>query len=146
MDFTAITDIAEFFEKDIGYVVPPRTPFVGRSFNSTRAGIHADGLLKDEEIYNIFDTTAILNRPATVAVDSHSGLAGIAHWMNGYFHLKDADAVDKRHPVVVSVKEKVDAEYAAGRNTVMGDEELEQMVYAADPDFFEKLMVHKRLL
>ena len=146
MDFTAITDIAEFFEKDIGYVVPPRTPFVGRSFNSTRAGIHADGLLKDEEIYNIFDTTAILNRPATVAVDSHSGLAGIAHWMNGYFHLKDADAVDKRHPVVVAVKEKVDAEYAAGRNTVMGDEELEQMVYAADPDFFEKLMVHKRLL
>ena len=66
--------------------------------------------------------------------------------MNGYFHLKDADAVDKRHPGGVSVKEKVDAEYAAGRNTVMGDEELEQMVYAADPDFFEKLMVHKRLL
>ena len=29
------------------------TPFVGRNFNVTRAGIHADGLLKDEEIYNI---------------------------------------------------------------------------------------------
>ena len=31
-------------------------PFVGKNFNVTRAGIHADGLLKNEEIYNIFDT------------------------------------------------------------------------------------------
>ena len=45
MDYTAITDIANYFEKEIGYVIPPRTPFVGRSFNSTRAGIHADGML-----------------------------------------------------------------------------------------------------
>ena len=146
MDFTAITDIARYFEEEIGIVVPPRTPFVGRSFNSTRAGIHADGMLKDEEIYNIFDTKAILNRPATVAVDSRSGLAGIAHWLNGYFHLDGDEAMDKHHTLIVQVKEKVDALYAAGRNTVMGDEELEQMVHEADPDFFERLMVHKRVL
>ena len=60
-------------ERDIGLRDSARvTPFVGRHFNVTRAGIHADGLLKDEEIYNIFDTAAILNRPATVAVDAHS--------------------------------------------------------------------------
>jgi len=146
MDLTAITEIAEYFEKEIGYAIPPRTPFVGRNFNSTRAGIHADGLLKDEEIYNIFDTAAILNRPATVAVDSHSGLAGIAHWMNGYFNLKDDLAVDKHHPVVNAVREAVDREYAAGRNTVMGDEELSNFVYQADSAFFEKLLMHKRLL
>ena len=64
MDFTAITEIADYFEREINYIVPPKTPFVGRAFNSTRAGIHADGLLKDEEIYNIFDTAKILNRPA----------------------------------------------------------------------------------
>ena len=146
MDLTAITEIADYFEREIGYSVPPRTPFVGRSFNVTRAGVHADGLLKDEEIYNIFDTAKILNRPATVAVDSHSGLAGIAHWMNGYFNLKGENTLDKRHAIVAAVKEKVDAEYAAGRNTVMGDEELEQMVFAADPEFFEELMAHKRVL
>ena len=101
---------------------------------------------QDEEIYNIFDTAKILNRPATVAVDSHSGLAGIAHWMNGYFNLKGENTLDKRHAIVAAVKEKVDAEYAAGRNTVMGDEELEQMVFAADPEFFEELMAHKRVL
>ncbi len=100
MDLSVISEIAEYFESELGYAIPPRTPFVGRHFNSTRAGIHADGLLKDEEIYNIFNTSKILNRPATVAVDSHSGTAGIAHWMNGYFKLKGEDAVDKRSEVV----------------------------------------------
>lgn len=146
MDLTAITAISEYFEKEIGYVIPPRTPFVGRSFNSTRAGIHADGLLKNEEIYNIFDTGAILNRPASVAVDSHSGLAGIAHWLNGYFGLKGEKAVDKRHTAVMAIKVYVDEEYASGRNTVMGDDELCNMLFRADPDFFEHLMEHKRLL
>ena len=80
----------------------------------------------------------------TVAVDSHSGLAGIAHWMNGYFHLKDADAVDKRHPVVDAVRAAVDKEYAAGRNTVMGDEELENILREVDFDRYEELC-HTRL-
>ncbi|MDR2514481.1 MAG: 2-isopropylmalate synthase [Christensenellaceae bacterium] len=146
MDLSVITEIAEFFEKDIGYVIPPRTPFVGRNFNSTRAGIHADGLLKDEEIYNIFDTASILNRPATVAVDSHSGLAGIAHWLNGFFGLKGENAVDKRDKVVAEIKTLVDAEYEKGRNTVMGDEELSDMLFRADPDFFDSVSRHKRIL
>ena len=42
----------------MGYDIPPMTPFVGENFNVTKAGIHADGLMKDEEIYNIFDTKA----------------------------------------------------------------------------------------
>lgn len=53
------------------------TPLVGKHFNFTRAGIHADGLLKDEEIYNIFDTEKLLNRPVMVAVNQYSGLAGL---------------------------------------------------------------------
>jgi len=144
MDFTVITEIAEYFERELGYTIPPRTPFVGRNFNSTRAGIHADGLLKDEEIYNIFDTTRILNRPATVAVDSHSGLAGIAHWMNGFFRLSGEHAIGKQAPVVHAIKERVDVLYAQGRNTVMGDEELELILKDADPDLYQKLIWHRR--
>lgn len=132
MDYTAITEIAEYIERVIGIPIPPRTPFVGRNFNVTRAGIHADGLLKDEEIYNIFDTSKLLNRPAAVAVDAHSGLAGIAHWMNGFFRLTGDQQIDKRHPVVEAVRQQVDALYAEGRNTVMGDEELELLVRKAD--------------
>lgn len=96
MDLPVITEIARYFEEEIGYEIPPRTPFVGRNFNVTRAGIHADGLLKNEEIYNIFDTAKLLGRPASVAVDSHSGLAGIAHWLNGFFRLDGENTVDKK--------------------------------------------------
>ena len=143
MDLSAITEIADYMEREIGIEISPRQPFVGRHFNVTRAGIHADGMLKDEEIYNIFDTTAILNRPATVAVDSHSGLAGVAHWMNGYFRLKGENTIPKDDPLVQAVRAQVDELYAQGRNTVMGDEELEIMVRNADVDRYERLLFHK---
>lgn len=143
MDLTAITEIADYMEREIGIEISPRQPFVGRHFNVTRAGIHADGMLKDEEIYNIFDTAALLNRPATVAVDSHSGLAGVAHWINSYFRLKGDNMVAKDDPLVVNVRAQVDALYAQGRNTVMGDEELEVMVRNNDVDRYEHLLFHK---
>ena len=139
MDLSVITEIANYFEREIGYEIPPRTPFVGRNFNVTRAGIHADGLLKDQEIYNIFDTEKILGRPAAVAVDSHSGLAGIAFWMNGYFRLTGDDAIDKKAPLVARIKEEVDRQYADGRNTAMGDQELEEMLRRIDFGEYERL-------
>ena len=139
MDLRVITEIAEYFEREIGYDIPPKTPFVGRNFNVTRAGIHADGLLKNEEIYNIFNTEKLLGRPATVAVDSHSGLAGIAHWMNGYYRLRGENTIDKHHPLIAKMKELVDKEYAEGRTTVMGDNELDDMVRILDYDMYEFL-------
>ena len=143
MDLTAITDIADYMEREIGIEISPRQPFVGRHFNVTRAGIHADGMLKDEEIYNIFDTAAILNRPASVAVDATSGLAGVAHWLNSYFRLTGDHVIPKTDPLVVTVRALVDELYAQGRNTVMGDEELEIMVRAVDVNRYERLLFHK---
>ncbi|MFR8168909.1 MAG: 2-isopropylmalate synthase [Lachnospiraceae bacterium] len=128
MDTTVITELAEYFEKELGYVMPDRTPFCGKNFNVTRAGIHADGLLKNEEIYNIFDTEKFLNRPVLVSVSNTSGLAGIAHWMNTYYHLEGERAVDKNSELVHLVKEKVDQQYDDGRVTVMTDAELTEMI------------------
>lgn len=139
MDLSVITDIANYFEQEIGYEIPERTPFVGRNFNVTRAGIHADGLLKNEEIYNIFDTNKILSRPSLVAVDSHSGLAGIAYWLNGFFRLEGEQTIDKRSPIVAKMKEIVDGMYADGRNTVMGDGELEEILKSIDFEEYERL-------
>ncbi|NLM13554.1 MAG: 2-isopropylmalate synthase [Epulopiscium sp.] len=127
MDTTVITEIAEYYEKEIGYKIPPMTPFVGKNFNVTRAGIHADGLLKNEEIYNIFDTEKLLNRPCRVAISNTSGLAGIAHWINAYFGLRGDKALNKRDEIVIKVKEWVDAQYDEGRVTVITDEELEEI-------------------
>ena len=143
MDLTAITEIADFMEREIGLEISPRQPFVGRHFNVTRAGIHADGMLKDEEIYNIFDTAALLNRPASVAIDSHSGLAGIAHWLNSYFRLTGDAVVDKHDSLVAAVRARVDDLYAHGRNTVMGDEELEILVRQCDQPRYERLLFHR---
>ena len=139
MDLPVITEIGEYFEKEIGYKIPPRTPFVGSNFNVTRAGIHADGLMKDEEIYNIFNTGKLLNRPARVAIDVHSGLAGIALWLNTRLTENHHDLwIEKQSPIVAAMKERVDAQYAAGRNTSMGDEELLCMLQDIAPDVWEK--------
>lgn len=125
MDPTVITEIADYFRNEIGYNIPEMTPFVGRNFNTTCAGIHADGLLKDEEIYNIFNTKKLLNRPAGVAVSKTSGLAGIAYWINENYGLEGVDALDKRDPLVAELKEWMDGEYAGGRVSALSNHELE---------------------
>ncbi|MBQ1954979.1 MAG: 2-isopropylmalate synthase [Clostridia bacterium] len=134
MDPTVITEIARYFEDEIGYTIPPMTPFVGRYFNQTRAGIHADGLMKDEEIYNIFDTAKILNRPAGVSVNSTSGLAGIAYWINTRLGLTGSKAISKSEPFIAVIKDKIDAQYANGRQTVMSDEEMKALVCSSAPE------------
>ncbi len=126
MDFTAITEIAEYFEKQLKTEIDPQKPFVGRNFNSTRAGIHADGLIKDEAIYNIFNTDKILNRPVSVVVSEYSGLAGIAHWLNSHFKLESK--IDKKDDIVVKMKDAIDKQYAEGRTTTFGDNELEAIL------------------
>ena len=131
MDTTVITELAEYYEKEFNYHIPSRTPFVGRNFNVTRAGIHADGLLKNEEIYNIFDTGKFLNRPPLVAVSNTSGVAGIAVWINNYFKLKEDEKVTKDDELVLMVKSWVDHEYEQGRVTVITDAELISVIQDA---------------
>lgn len=134
MKLEVLTEIADYFQDKLNYSIPARTPFVGRAFNATRAGIHADGLLKNEEIYNIFDTTKILGRPPIVIVDAVSGKAGIAAWLNTYFNLKDSKKIEKQNPAIDKMKEWVDEQYANGRTTSIGDAELEQLVHKYMPE------------
>ncbi len=136
MDLSVITEIAEYFEFELKTDIDSRAPFVGRNFNSTRAGIHADGLLKDEEIYNIFNTEKLLNRPVTVAINAHSGLAGIAHWINSHFKLKGELAVDKKDKLVEGIKKEVDKEFEEGRTTSFGDDELERILRQIDKESY----------
>lgn len=138
MDTTAITDLARFFERDIGYNIPPMTPFAGQNFNVTRAGIHADGLLKDEEIYNIFDTAKILDRPANVSINNVSGLAAIAFWLNNHFNLGDSERIDKKAPFITDMKTWIDDQYKDGRQTVISDDEMLSLVEKYAPWLISK--------
>jgi citrate (Re)-synthase len=138
MNLHILTDIAEYFEREIGYTISPKTPFIGSDFNLTKAGIHADGILKDEEIYNIFDTDKILNRPIVVAVNEYSGHAGIAAWINTYYRLKDENKIDKRDSRVHKIKDWVDKQYKNGRTAVIRNEELDHLVKKELPDILNK--------
>ena len=139
MDTTVITELAEYYEKELGYHIPDQTPFVGKNFNVTRAGIHADGLMKNEEIYNIFDTGKFLNRPPLVSVSNTSGLAGIAVWINAYYRLPQEKRYDKASPLVRLLKDWVDREYEDGRVTVLSDSELVDMIGRACEALGEQL-------
>ncbi|MBQ6314283.1 MAG: 2-isopropylmalate synthase [Mogibacterium sp.] len=128
MDTTVITDLARYYEQQVGYTLPAQTPFAGANFNVTRAGIHADGLLKNEEIYNIFDTDKFLKRPPLVNINQASGAAGIAHWINSSYGLKGEKMVDKQSDVVAYVKAWVDSEYERGRVAEIGGDEIRNKI------------------
>ena len=128
MEPTVITDIARYIADDTNYDIPPMTPFVGDNFNLTKAGIHADGLLKDEEIYNIFDTKKLLNRPPLVAINNISGVAGIAYWLNQYYNNTEENMISKKDPLVTYIKKWVDEQYAGGRITYITTSEMLSLV------------------
>jgi isopropylmalate/homocitrate/citramalate synthase len=129
MDTTAITDIADYY-RTIGEPVDRRLPFVGDDFNVTRAGIHADGLVKDEEIYNPFDTTTLLKRPPGVAISDKSGAAGLLLWLRRHRPMYAA-GVSKRDPRLQEVLGRVAAAFDDGRITSLADDEVGALVDAA---------------
>ncbi len=120
VNYPTITEIAEYYRDEIGQDIPSNFPLIGRDFNTTRAGIHADGLIKSEEIYSAFDTNKLLNRPSSVAITDKSGAAGIKHWIDRNY----GGNVGKNDPRLLEIREKVDAEYDRGRTTAISDEEM----------------------
>ncbi len=131
-----ITELAEYMQS-IGFPIPENYPFVGRHFNTTRAGIHAGGLRSDERIYNIFDPTALLGRPPRVALTDKSGSDGVALWVNEFFGLKGDErlSVMKVHKVARWVRDQYEEH---GRMTAISDQELEAKVKELMPEQWEK--------
>jgi isopropylmalate/homocitrate/citramalate synthase len=127
INYAVITEIAAYYREQVGYEVSPGYPLVGRDFNTTRAGIHADGLLKSEEIYSPFDTEKILNRTPGVAITDKSGAAGIKHWIDSLHGLN----VAKDDPRLLAIRDRVNAEYEQGRTTAISDEEMHQWFHEA---------------
>lgn len=120
----AITELADYFRKELKFNIPKNQPFVGSEFNLTRAGIHADGLIKNEEIYSIFDTNKILSRPTGIAITDKSGVAGITYWIESNLGKK----IHKDDPRVLKIKEQVDNEYAQGRVSAISTHEMMELV------------------
>jgi citrate (Re)-synthase len=120
VNYPVITEIAEYFRDEIGCEIPRNFPLIGADFNTTRAGIHTDGLIKSQEIYTAFDTERILNRSVGVVITDKAGAAGIKHWIDGRYGINIAKD-DER---LVRIRDLVAAEYEAGRTTAISDEEM----------------------
>lgn len=132
-----ITEIRNYFKEVVKADIPANYPFVGDDFNVTRAGIHADGGIKNERIYNIFDTKKLLNRPIGVSITDKSGVAGIAYWINSFFALKGKAKVDKKKPGIRKVYDRVMQEYANHRVTSISNQEMVKMIRKYMPNLFE---------
>ncbi len=136
IDTTIITDIANYFRKDMRLHIPHNYPFVGEEFNSTKAGIHADGLSKNEEIYNIFDTKTLLKRPVVVAITDKSGLAGISHWFNSQPEIINVRRVSKLHPGIAKMNKWIQQQYEEGRVTCISNKEMEKLAKKYLPEYY----------
>lgn len=148
IDTTVITEMRNYFEREIGHHVPKNQPFVGLDFNATSAGVHIDGILKNEEIYSPFDTAKLLNRPLAVNITDKSGLAGIAHWVNSHFALTGKERIEKTHPGVGKINKWIARQYEEGRVTCMSEDEIEHQVRRYIPEVFvsEFELMKKRAL
>jgi isopropylmalate/homocitrate/citramalate synthase len=146
MDDTAqtqtISKIAEFFEKELEYSIPPNYPFVGRDFNATSAGIHVDGLSKNEEIYNIFDTRHILGRSVPIIITDKSGRSGVAYWINHHLDLQGEDRIHKSNPAVGKIHQRILQLYQNGRTTSLSHEEMRSLVKRYMPELFASEFDH----
>ncbi|MHC4694971.1 MAG: 2-isopropylmalate synthase [Planctomycetota bacterium] len=120
VNYAAITELCEYAKRELSFEIPHNYPLTGRDFNVTRAGIHADGLLKNEEIYNCFDTRKLLNRSVSVAITDKTGAAGIKHWVEARYKIE----IPKHDVRITKIKDKIDAEYSANRVSAISDEEM----------------------
>jgi isopropylmalate/homocitrate/citramalate synthase len=132
-----ITEIARYMRR-IGFPIPDNYPFAGKHFNTTRAGIHAGGLRRDERIYNIMDTTALLDRPPKVAITDKTGTDGIAVWVNEFLGTRGTPDEVKLTQIVKIQKWVMDQYNVQGRLTAISDEELAEQVKSCLPDLYAK--------
>lgn len=128
LNLPVLNEVAEFFADNLEYNIHEKYPLMGADFNTTKAGIHADGLLKDPEIYNSFNTAKIFARPIIIMINQSSGSAGITGWINNYYLLKEEEKLDKHDSRIAKIKQWVDNEYIGGRTSNITNEELRILV------------------
>ena len=98
----------------------------------------ADGLNRDERIYNIMDTTKVLGRGPRVAITDKSGTPAIVHWVNEFLGTKNTpDQVGLKKAVNIQ-KWVLDQYTVQGRLTAISDQELEGKVKEHLPELYAK--------
>jgi len=63
--------------------------------------------------------------------------AGVAHWLNTQYTNNENIEYDKRHPVVIAMKEWIDKQYDDGRVTQISDKELHKLANSEVKKYME---------
>jgi hypothetical protein len=89
-------------------------------------------------MYLPFDTEELLDIPPRVMISEHSGIAGMAFWINSFFRLKGSEKISKDDPALKQIQDEVIKQYHEGRVTAMLDEEVAALVKRYMPNIWEK--------
>jgi isopropylmalate/homocitrate/citramalate synthase len=136
VDTLVIKEIADYY-KEIGYHIPEFYPLVGDNFSVTRAGVHADGMIKNPEIYTSYDFKKILGTAPRSVVGRYSGTSGIAWKVNELLGLEREQWISKDDPRIHVIYEYISNLYGKGRVTAMSDSEMRKLSYTHFPDLIE---------
>ncbi len=143
VDTRIVTEIARYY-RSIGTRISVRYPFVGDNFHKTSAGIHADGLSRDERIYNIFDSGKLLDRPPEIVITDKSGSDGVYHWVNTFLGLSETQRIKKTHMAKI-MRWVADQYEKENRLTAVSDKEMILLVREHLPAEYEKAQKEGRL-
>ncbi len=131
INLKALSKLPELFEK-MGLKIIEHYPLVGRNAFRTKAGIHADGLLKNPEVYLPFDPMKVLGLPYSVAITPYSGRSAVVIWLRNYLGYNHISKDDPR--VVAVYNEIVDLFNKTGRVEPLSDSEMLEIVKKHFPE------------
>ncbi|MEM1560476.1 MAG: 2-isopropylmalate synthase, partial [Ignisphaera sp.] len=94
----------------------------GRNAFRTKAGIHADGLLKNPEVYLPFDPIKVVGIPYSVAITPYSGRSAVLLWLRNYLGLNHLSKDDPRINYIYN--EIVELYNRSGRTEPLTDGEM----------------------
>ncbi len=81
MDYSVYPQIKALFEQITGKKIPAHKPIIGSNIFDVEAGVHADGILKDPNIYEPFHPELVGDRRCLV-LGKHSGKAAVIMKLN----------------------------------------------------------------
>lgn len=139
IDLFVLKEAALYFEETIGIPLPERYPFFGKGALTTKAGIHAYGMMNDEESYSAFDAEGLLGLMPRVAVSKTSGVSGLAKWINAYFGLEGESRITKENRELKRLYRAIQEDYGLGREKDYTDEEILELIKTLTPGLFQRL-------
>ena len=100
LELTAVYDLAELVANATGIPLPPNKAVVGQNTFTHESGIHTDGTLKDEAMYEPYPPERV-GRERRLALGKHAGRAGVRAALTEREMAVDDDDLDE---IVARVK------------------------------------------